>query len=70
MTHDRYDYPIERSERVPSPGLAAVLSVLKHIIDSPFRFDTKDYAGTKKNLVDYCRRLEQYIGGQETLRSS
>jgi len=28
MTHDRYDYPIERSERVPSPGLAAVLSVL------------------------------------------
>ncbi|HTO06905.1 MAG TPA: hypothetical protein VMR86_07575 [Myxococcota bacterium] len=28
MPHDRYDYPMERSERVPSPGLAAVLSVL------------------------------------------
>jgi TM2 domain-containing membrane protein YozV len=27
MTRDRYDYPIERSERAPSPGLAAVLSV-------------------------------------------
>ena len=27
MTHDRYDYPVERPVRAPSPGLAAVLSV-------------------------------------------
>jgi hypothetical protein len=44
---------------------ASVLSVLKHIINSPFSFDTKDYAGGKKNLVDYCERLDEYLAAQD-----
>ena len=30
---------------------APVLSILRHVIDAPFTFDTKDYAASKKNLV-------------------
>lgn len=44
---------------------ANVLSILKHIIDSPFAFDTKDYARGKKNLVDYRTRLNEYVEAQK-----
>jgi isoprene-epoxide---glutathione S-transferase len=46
---------------------ANVLSILKHIINSPFAFDTKDYARGKKNLVDYCARLDEYLEAQKIL---
>jgi len=36
---------------------ANLLSVLNHIIYTPFKFDTKDYALGKKNLVDYSKRM-------------
>ena len=38
---------------------ASVLSILRHTIDTPFQFDTKDYAKTKKNLVDYMARMKE-----------
>lgn len=41
---------------------ASVLSILRHIIDTPFTFDTKDYAAGKKNLVDYMARMKQRFG--------
>ena len=40
---------------------ASVLSILKHIIGTPFTFDTKNYASGKKNLVDYCKRLDGHL---------
>jgi hypothetical protein len=39
-------------------GCAPVLSILRHIIDAPFAFDTKDYAAKKKNLVGYMGRMK------------
>jgi glutathione S-transferase len=36
----------------------SVLSILRHIIDAPFSFDTKDYGATKKNLVSYMDRMK------------
>ena len=41
---------------------ASVLSILRHIIDTPFTFDTKDYAAGKKNLVDYMARMKERFG--------
>ena len=41
---------------------AAVSSILRHIIDAPFVFDTKDYAASKTNLVDYLARMKQRFG--------
>ena len=38
---------------------AAVLSILRHTIDTPFTFDTKDYAAGKANLVAYVDRMKQ-----------
>lgn len=38
---------------------AAVLSILRHVIDTPFTFDTKDHAAGKKNLVDYMARMKE-----------
>ena len=38
---------------------ATVSSILRHIIDAPFVFDTKDYAASKTNLVDYLARMKQ-----------
>lgn len=38
---------------------AAVSSILRHIIDTPFEFDTKDYAASKPNLVGYLERMKQ-----------
>ena len=38
---------------------ASVLSILRHTIDTPFQFDTKDYAQSKKNLVDYMARMKE-----------
>ena len=46
---------------------ASVLSILKHIIDSPFAFDTKEYTRGKKNLVDYCGRFDEYLEAQKIL---
>ena len=43
---------------------ANVLSILKHIMDSPFTFDTKDYARGKKNIMDYRTRLDGYLEAQ------
>jgi isoprene-epoxide---glutathione S-transferase len=41
---------------------APVLSILRHIIDTPFTFDTKDYAASKKNLVSYMGRMKDRFG--------
>ena len=41
---------------------APVLSILRHIIDAPFAFDTKDYAASKKNLVAYMGRMNVRYG--------
>lgn len=37
---------------------AAVTSMLRHIIDTPFTFDTKDYAASKSNLNNYLARMK------------
>ena len=39
-----------------------MLSILRHIIDAPFDFDTKDYAASKKNLVSYMGRMKDRFG--------
>ena len=41
---------------------APVLSILRHVIDTPFTFDTKDYAASKKNLVTYMSRMKDRFG--------
>ena len=41
---------------------ATVLSILRHTIDTPFTFDTKDYAAGKKNLVAYMGRMKDRFG--------
>ena len=41
---------------------APVLSILRHVIDTPFSFDTKDYAAGKKNLVAYMGRMKDRFG--------
>ena len=41
---------------------APVLSILRHIIDTPFSFDTKDYAAGKQNLVAYMGRMKDRFG--------
>jgi glutathione S-transferase len=40
---------------------ANVLSLTKHVLESPFEFDTKDYMATKANLVAYVQRLTAQI---------
>lgn len=37
---------------------AAVSSILRHIVDTPFTFDTKDYAASKGNLTGYLGRMK------------
>ncbi|MGA7873345.1 MAG: glutathione S-transferase family protein [Candidatus Binatus sp.] len=44
---------------------ANLLSMLDHIIYTPFKFDTKDYALGKKNLVDYSQRMNKRFGKPE-----
>lgn len=41
---------------------APVMSILRHVIDAPFEFDTKDYAASKKNLVAYMARMKDRFG--------
>lgn len=41
---------------------ATLLSILRHIIDTPFTFDTKDYAKSKHNLVAYTARMKERFG--------
>ncbi|HTT39327.1 MAG TPA: glutathione S-transferase C-terminal domain-containing protein [Burkholderiales bacterium] len=41
---------------------AAVLSILRHTVDTPFSFDTKDYARSKGNLVAYMARMKERFG--------
>jgi isoprene-epoxide---glutathione S-transferase len=41
---------------------ASVLSILRHIVDTPFTFDTKDYAKTKPNLLAYMGRMKDRFG--------
>lgn len=41
---------------------ASVLSILRHTIDTPFSFDTKDYAKSKSNLVAYMARMKDRFG--------
>lgn len=41
---------------------ATVLSILRHTIDTPFNFDTKDYAAGKQNLVAYMARMQDRFG--------
>lgn len=41
---------------------APVLSILRHTVDTPFDFDTKDYAASKKNLVAYMARMKDRFG--------
>lgn len=38
---------------------AAFASILRHIIDTPFTFDTKDHAAGKDNLVAYLGRVKE-----------
>ncbi|QNO27217.1 glutathione S-transferase family protein [Sphingopyxis sp. OPL5] len=40
---------------------ANVLSLLKHTLETPFIFDTKDYVASKPNLVAYVERLRARI---------
>jgi len=40
----------------------SVLSILRHVIDAPFDFDTKDYGTTKTNLLGYMARMEDRFG--------
>ena len=44
---------------------ANMTSLLKHIMYVPFRFPTKDQALSKKNLVDYVRRVDSQFGLEE-----
>lgn len=44
---------------------ANLLSVLNHTIYTPFKFDTKDYALGKKNLVDYSKRMNERFSKSE-----
>lgn len=44
---------------------ANVLSLLKHTLETPFDFDTKDYVASKPNLVAYVENLSRRIGGTE-----
>jgi glutathione S-transferase len=44
---------------------ANLLSILNHIIYAPFKFDTKDYAFGKKNLVGYSKRMNERFGRPE-----
>src|SRR5262249_35423327 len=48
--------------REPRSIDAAVLSILRHILDTPFTFDTKDYARTKPNLLGYITRMKEHFG--------
>ena len=41
---------------------ASVLSILRHIIDAPFSFDTKHHGATKQNLVAYMKRMKEQFG--------
>ena len=41
---------------------ASVHSILRHTIDTPFTFDTKDYAASKANLVGYMGRMKERFG--------
>ena len=41
---------------------ASVLSILRHTIDTPFIFEAKDYAASKKNLVAYMGRMKEQFG--------
>lgn len=38
---------------------ANVCSILRHIVDAPFEFDTKDYAASKPNLIAYMARMKE-----------
>jgi glutathione S-transferase len=38
---------------------AAVSSMLRHIIDAPFNFDTRDYAASKQTLRNYLGRMKE-----------
>jgi glutathione S-transferase len=38
---------------------ASVSSILRHIIDAPFEFDTKDYAASKPQLQAYLDRMKE-----------
>ena len=42
--------------------LTAASVVLRHTIDTPFTFDTKDYAASKANLVGYMGRMKERFG--------
>ena len=41
---------------------ASVASILRHVIDAPFEFDTKDYAASKSNLGGYLGRMKERFG--------
>lgn len=41
---------------------ANVLSILRHVIDAPFEFDTRSYAGDKRNLRAYMLRMNDRFG--------
>lgn len=41
---------------------ASVLSILWHIIDAPFSFDTKQHGKTKGNLLAYMERMRAQFG--------
>ena len=45
--------------KAPRSVDAAVASILRHIIDTPFDFDTKDYAASKPNLTSYLKRMKE-----------
>lgn len=41
---------------------ASVLSILRHVIDAPFTFDTKSYGASKPNLLAYMQRMKETYG--------
>lgn len=45
---------------------ANVLSLCKHIAESPFDFDTKYYLRSKKNIMAYVERLSSQVTGAMT----
>lgn len=38
---------------------ASVLSILRHVVEAPFSFDTRNYGARKTNLVAYMRRMKE-----------
>lgn len=48
---------------------ANVLSLLKHVAESPFEFDTKDYVQSKDNLMSYIARMSPRLAAPDAVHA-